>query len=200
MRLPRGPTPTKRSLSSLQAPLPTWGRFVLVGCWRRRARPNSLGLEQGHARPPAWTRTRSTFPTRPGEGGEPPGDTLELSRLGGPFQAPKRRAQRHSRRLTQLELGRRTDRTQLDATGYADATRNANATRHSNATRDAFGDAVLNAIHFDITRSTADYRYKNGRQPDSSSRLIRCARSPTSTPDPLRKLAPDAAPELKGPC
>jgi len=57
--------------------------------------------------------------------------------------------------------------TQLDATRYADTT------WYADTTRDTFSDAVLNAIHFAITRSTADYRYKNGRQPDSSSRLIR---------------------------
>jgi len=40
-------------------------------------------------------------PFRPGESGEPPGDTLALFRLGGPFQLSQRRAQCHSRRLTQ---------------------------------------------------------------------------------------------------
>lgn len=184
MRLPRGPTPTKRSLSSLQTPLPTWGRFHSGWVLSPTCPANLLGLEHGRARPLAWTKTHYLFPTRPGDGGEPPGDTLELPRLGGPFQAPKRGAQCLSRRLTQLELGRGTDWTQLDATrhadttGYADATSNADATWDSDdATRDAFSDAVLNAIHFAITRSTADHRYKNGRRPDSSSRLNRRARS-----------------------
>lgn len=188
MRLPRGPTPTKRSLSSLQTPLPTWGRFHSGWVLSLTCPANLLGLEHGRARPLAWTplawtKTRYPFPTRPGDSGEPPGDTLELPRLGGPFQTPKGGAQCHSRRLTQLELGRGTDWTQLDATRhadttrYADATWNADATCESNATRDAFSDAVLNAIHFAITRSTADHRYKNGRRPDSSSRLNRRARS-----------------------
>lgn len=158
---PTGAVPTLTSPHPHLCRPPELGAVPVAAghCAGPRAALWGCGVSDEARRVPAASRTihmahiGGSCLSRPGESSKPPGDTLALFRLGGPFQPQQRGTQRHFRQLTRYGLERNS--------------------RHYATQRDdsasVCGGSGRYATHV-ITRSTADYRSKNGRLPDSSSR------------------------------